>query len=79
MSQSRKWMDEAACIGASEHIFFPDKIGDKTDGPWEEARTYCNQCTVRLECLKTALRDEKESNMRYGMWGGTTPKQRHVL
>ena len=79
MSQSRKWMDEAACIGAHDTIFFPDKIGDKTDGPWEEARNYCAQCTVRFQCLTTALRDEKETGMRYGMWGGKTPRERDVL
>ena len=79
MSQSRKWMDEAACIGASANIFFPDKIGDKTDGPWEEARNYCAQCTVRRECLSTALKDEQPIGMRYGMWGGKTPRERDIL
>jgi len=79
MFPSLEWMDNAACTGAPTNIFFPDKIGDTSTSQWDEARTYCEQCTVRLECLKTVLVHEQESGMRYGMWGGTTPNQRHVL
>jgi hypothetical protein len=39
---------------------------------YDEAKSYCDVCPLKDECLDHALR-EKE---RYGMWGGTTPIER---
>lgn len=38
----------------------------------EEAEAMCEPCHVKEECLIFALYNEE----RYGVWGGTTPRQR---
>lgn len=72
------WRDQAACIDADPDIFFPPDNG--TPGPlqtgyYREARTYCDRCEVRQECLNYAI----ANNEKYGLWGGHTPKQRQQL
>jgi hypothetical protein len=32
----------------------------------EEAKVYCDQCSVRQECFTFA----KKNNIRHGVWGG---------
>lgn len=57
-----EWIDDGTIWGA---------FGD-TSHYYDEARTICNSCPVRKECLDHAL----ENKERYGMWGGTTPIER---
>jgi WhiB family redox-sensing transcriptional regulator len=72
-------MDNAACTGAGYTIFFPEKIGDTSTSQWSEAKTFCEQCTVKKQCLKMALENEAASGQRDGMWGGLTPNEREVF
>lgn len=39
------------------------------------ARSFCDVCPVKEECLRYCL----EGNIRTGMWGGVSPPQRRVL
>jgi WhiB family redox-sensing transcriptional regulator len=41
----------------------------------ETARRVCTICPVRRDCLSWALRND----MRYGVWGGTSGKQREKM
>ena len=64
------WMVEALCAQADPDAFFPGK-----GGPTGAAKAVCLACPVRTECLAYALdRDE-----RFGVWGGTSPGERHAL
>lgn len=41
----------------------------------EELLPICGSCAIRSDCLLTAL----ENNYDFGVWGGTTPRQRKEL
>lgn len=42
----------------------------------KEAVSICNKCPIRSECLTEGM---KESNLDYGIWGGTLPGERLAL
>lgn len=62
------WQSRGACNGAPPGIFYPDR-GDTSRV--EEAKAICAGCPVRDECFDYALHHEK-----YGVWAGTSPRQR---
>jgi len=79
--QRRKgWWEDAACQGVGTHIFFPVIVrGDcmrKINELFAEARSYCERCPVRLDCLTTQIKIEEETGQHDGMWGGLTPYER---
>jgi len=41
----------------------------------EAARAVCAGCPVRNECLDDAV----TANVQYGVWGGTTPRERRRI
>jgi hypothetical protein len=41
-----------------------------------EAIAICNKCPISSECLSEGM---KESNLDYGIWGGTLPGERIAL
>ncbi len=67
-----EWHARAACLGAGIHtnLFFP-KRGEST----EEAKAICRGCDVQKECLEFALNTIE----RFGIWGGTSEKERQEL
>lgn len=90
-SVSPKWFDEdpsktAKCIFFSADngydIWFGTNEDDKDNIPdMEEAKKIClgiddgRPCPLLEKCLEFAL----VNNERYGIWGGTDPKQREQL
>lgn len=70
------WRSRAVCIGAPHDAFFPPdrKFTSKT---WQTARTYCDRCPVRAQCLAIAL-EVDVSEDRWGMFGGMTPSERRA-
>lgn len=64
------WVALAACRDRNPEIFFPDSM--KNAGP---AKRVCANCPVALECFRFAL----STRQRWGVWAGTTPKQRAAL
>jgi WhiB family redox-sensing transcriptional regulator len=65
------WHPLANCRGADPDLFFPDRA----DGPPVAALAYCEDCSVRQECLAPAL----EVAWTTGVWGGTTGAARKGL
>ncbi|MEV5509664.1 WhiB family transcriptional regulator [Streptomyces orinoci] len=69
------WRQYAACRNEDPDLFFP--VG--TCGPavqqTEQAKSVCRGCPVRERCLRWAL----ESGQEYGVWGGTSEKERRLL
>jgi hypothetical protein len=61
--------------------FFPEdfykRIGHDTDGTvaamTETARQICMRCPIIAKCLEVGMYED------YGIWGGTTPKQREQI
>jgi WhiB family redox-sensing transcriptional regulator len=70
ITEERPWMVFAACRDADPAVFFPT-----TRDAVDEALAICATCPVRSDCLDYAV-DARE---RFGVWGGTTEKQRRRL
>jgi WhiB family redox-sensing transcriptional regulator len=65
------WHRQAACRGVGVDLFI---IGHATQYE-DRARLLCAGCSVRPECLETAL----AISGTVGMWGGTTPVERRQM
>ena len=70
MMSDADWWLSAACAQTDPELFFPDK-GDRP----REAKKVCTRCAVRAECLDYALAQDRV----YGVWGGTTERERRRL
>ena len=72
--------DKASCSNTDPELFFPQEreyINGKIYNFYEnlaEAKKICESCPLRIQCLEYALK-----NAEYGVWGGTTEEQRHLL
>lgn len=62
------WMDDAACAEVGTEFFFPEK-GESS----QIAKGICAGCPVARACLRFGLNED------FGVWGGTTTKQRRPL
>jgi WhiB family redox-sensing transcriptional regulator len=65
-----EWIEQASCRGVDPELFFPAR-----GSPTKEVKAFCKDCVVREECLDYAL----AHNERWGIWGGTTEKERRRL
>lgn len=64
------WQDLGACHGLDTSLFFPGR-GESV----AEAKAVCARCMVRSECADYAL----ASGQRFGIWGGTTERERRRI
>ena len=70
ITEERPWLVFGACRQIGPDLFFP-----QTKAEEDEALRVCSTCPVREECLDYAL----GARETYGVWGGTTEKQRRRL
>lgn len=64
------WKTRGSCDGLPTDSFFPkDSVGV------DAARKVCDNCPVKQVCLEYAL----ENKIEYGVWGGTSERQRRVI
>lgn len=61
------WVERAACRGLPTAMFHPVRGEDP-----RPAKATCKRCPVAEDCLDFALRN----NIRCGIWGGLTEKDR---
>jgi WhiB family redox-sensing transcriptional regulator len=64
------WQVHARCNEVDPEIFFPERGGSS-----KAARAVCNKCTVRSQCLEYALNNKEQ----FGIWGGTSERERRRL
>lgn len=64
------WQQHALCAQTDPEAFFPEKGGST-----REAKTVCQSCSVREECLEYALANDE----RFGIWGGLSERERRRL
>jgi WhiB family transcriptional regulator, redox-sensing transcriptional regulator len=64
------WREDALCAETDPEAFFPEKGGST-----REAKRVCSGCSVRAECLESAL----ENDERFGIWGGLSERERRRL
>lgn len=65
-----EWRRDALCTQTEPEIFFPDKGGSV-----EDAKSVCDLCSVREQCLEYALKNGE----RFGVWGGKSERQRRAI
>lgn len=69
-SHELAWQDEGLCMQTDPEAFFVGKGGDV-----KPSKKICAACPVRAACLEYALENRDE----FGVWGGTTGRQRRVI
>lgn len=67
------WRDYANCLGVDPDLFFPEK--GESSSTARGAKAVCASCAVKAECLAYAV----EHQIRFGVWGGTTPMERRAV
>lgn len=70
LTQPGAWAENVPCKTRT-NIFFPETGTAGID----EARATCATCPAQARCLHLALID----NEQFGVWGGTSVKERRVL
>jgi hypothetical protein len=70
----KHWSQKALCIGLHSEMFFPPIFKEYRDAPESQyyalGKYVCEHCPVIEQCGHEG-RDEE-----YGLWGGSTPKER---
>ncbi|MEA3511815.1 MAG: WhiB family transcriptional regulator [Actinomycetota bacterium] len=66
----RAWAVFSACREADPAMFFARSRDEE-----RAALVVCSACTVKGECLDFAI----DSRERFGVWGGTTERERKKL
>lgn len=62
------WWDQARCRGTPVDVFFP---AHNT----RPAKEICQGCPIRARCLDYAM----TNGIEFGVWGGTSEKERRAL
>jgi WhiB family redox-sensing transcriptional regulator len=64
------WQDQAACRNNDDFNFFPAR-GEDT----KSSKQLCSSCEVSKDCLEYAM----WSGENFGIWGGTSERERRKL
>lgn len=67
------WIELALCREIGSEIFFPPDDKPVARDFYANAKSICNRCDVKNECLEYGIKET------YGVWGGTTPSERSLL
>jgi WhiB family redox-sensing transcriptional regulator len=72
-----EWQHQGACVDKDPESFFlePNMRGKEKRTREVNAVAICNTCPVKQQCLDHALKVPEV----YGVWGGMTEEQRHIL
>lgn len=68
--ESESWQMFANCLGVDPDLFFPER-GAST----KEAKSVCQGCVVREDCLEYALANGE----KFGIWGGLSERERRRI
>lgn len=68
--EERPWAVYSACREADPEIFFASTRADE-----RAAVAVCSTCAVADQCLEFAI----ETRERFGVWGGTSERQRRKM
>lgn len=72
------WQLRAACKGPNVSVFFPPATFERKDEREQRerrAKSICQGCAVRKDCLAFALRTREP----HGIWGGLSELERKAL
>ncbi|MFG2479909.1 WhiB family transcriptional regulator [Streptomyces fagopyri] len=68
-SARAEWREKALCGSSDADDLFADSACQR------RAKAVCAGCPVRIECLAEAL----DGRIEFGVWGGTTERDRRAL
>ena len=68
-SKMYPFLDNAACRGIDPELFYAEG-----GAAVARAKTVCAQCPLRMKCLEWAIAREE-----FGVWGGTTARERAAI
>jgi WhiB family redox-sensing transcriptional regulator len=68
-----QWVE--ACQQVNPETMFPHEYLPNNAQEVLEAKAVCAGCYFKDDCKRRAL----ATNEQFGVWGGTTPKERHAL
>lgn len=71
LSKDAEWKELGACYGLNDDAMFPES----NRGQREAAQLCSLRCGVQTQCLEYALLADE----RWGVWGGTTERERERL
>jgi WhiB family redox-sensing transcriptional regulator len=76
-TEARDWQLSARCRGIDTSMFFhaDGERGLRRHKREREAKRFCAQCPVRVQCLVYSLRFREP----YGIWGGVTENERRRI
>ena len=74
-SADYSWRRNASCKDTDPELFFPIGTTGQALIQLSEAKTVCDECTVRGKCLDFAL----ETNQDWGIWGGKSEDERREI
>jgi WhiB family redox-sensing transcriptional regulator len=66
------WRMNAACTGKNPELWFPERSNSLIA---QQAKKECAACPVRATCLAWAI----ETEVEFGVWGGTTEADRRRM
>lgn len=67
---------DRACRDAPLDVFItPGDAADEPPYPTPKAKSFCNFCSVRADCLMYALANDID----FGVWGGMSAYQRELI
>jgi WhiB family redox-sensing transcriptional regulator len=71
------WFDDANCKGVDKNVFFLEGNVPPLESRQRvaEAKSYCDACSVKKQCLEFAL----EYKEKHGIYGGATPQERMAM
>ena len=72
------WQLKAACRGPQAAVFFPPSHAERKEEKASRemrAKTICDQCRVRGDCLEYAIRIREP----HGFWGGMNEMERKLM
>jgi WhiB family redox-sensing transcriptional regulator len=79
VQRSLNWKDRAACLDFPLETFFPTP-GPHLNRQIKQAKTICQSCPVRTDCLEYALSFVRGRYIQLpGIYGGTTEAERWKL
>lgn len=75
---SADWRASALCAQTDPELFAPEVYNTATT---RDAKNICAGCPAKSRCLDEALAEEGVApiQMRAGVRGGTTPRERHAI
>lgn len=67
-------LSQGLCREVGTEFFFSEEGNENDTSIYSFARKICSGCQVKQTCLDWAVKHEG-----YGVWGGTTPRERMLI